>query len=240
MGRRNRPWIRLSGIKHREDPPARTTSGARGTPVFENGFRLYDTTFKQDTAAVEATGSRFSADGKSTMKSEKKMGNDRENEQTVFDVARIRQLIELMNEHELNEIDLRHDDKRIRLRRGALGGSPVIGYAPPMAALPAGGGSPAASAAAASAEPAKPAADDKAVFIKSPMVGTFYSRPKPTAAPYVKVGDQVQADTVVCLVEAMKTFNELPAGVAGKVVAVLVKDEEPIDVNRPLFKVIPN
>jgi acetyl-CoA carboxylase biotin carboxyl carrier protein len=71
------------------------------------------------------------------------------------------------------------------------------------------------------------------------MVGTFYSRPKPTAAPYVKVGDVIQPDTVVCLVEAMKTFNELPAGIAGKVVAVLVKDEEPIDVNRPLFKVVP-
>ncbi len=71
------------------------------------------------------------------------------------------------------------------------------------------------------------------------MVGTFYSKPKPTAAPYVKVGDIVNPETIVCLVEAMKTFNELPAGVSGKIVEMLVKEEEPVDVNKPLFKVIP-
>jgi acetyl-CoA carboxylase biotin carboxyl carrier protein len=178
------------------------------------------------------------------MKPEKKMGNDRESESTVFDVTRIRQLIELMNEHDLNEIDLRHDERRIRLRRGDLQnfvGVPTMMPAP-TGPITAHAVTPAASAPAAAPDPgakSAPAAEENAVFIKSPMVGTFYSRPKPTAAPYVKVGDVIQADTVVCLVEAMKTFNELPAGVSGKVVAVLVKDEEPIDVNRPLFKVVP-
>ena len=71
------------------------------------------------------------------------------------------------------------------------------------------------------------------------MVGTFYSKPKPTAASYVKVGDVVQPETIVCLIEAMKTFNELPAGVAGKVVAMMVKEEESVDVNKPLFKLAP-
>jgi acetyl-CoA carboxylase biotin carboxyl carrier protein len=109
------------------------------------------------------------------------------------------------------------------------------------AAAPVAHAAPAAAATTAPDPGAKsaPAAEEPGVFIKSPMVGTFYSRPKPTAAPYVKIGDIIQPDTVVCLVEAMKTFNELPAGIAGKVVAVLVKDEEPIDVNRPLFKVVP-
>ncbi|MFN6109294.1 MAG: acetyl-CoA carboxylase biotin carboxyl carrier protein [Planctomycetota bacterium] len=178
------------------------------------------------------------------MKPEKKMGNERENETAVFDVNRIRQLIELMNEHELNEIDLRHDERRIRLRRGELQnfvGDPTMMPAQAAHSAPA---QPAAAVAAPAAAPdpgakSAPAAEEAGVFIKSPMVGTFYSRPKPTAAPYVKVGDVIQPDTVVCLVEAMKTFNELPAGIAGKVVAVLVKDEEPIDVNRPLFKVVP-
>jgi acetyl-CoA carboxylase biotin carboxyl carrier protein len=177
------------------------------------------------------------------MKPEKKMGNERENEAAVFDVTRIRQLIELMNEHELNEIDLRHDERRIRLRRGELQnfvGVPTMLPAQ-AAAAPVAHAAPAATATTAPDPGAKsaPAAEEPGVFIKSPMVGTFYSRPKPTAAPYVKIGDIIQPDTVVCLVEAMKTFNELPAGIAGKVVAVLVKDEEPIDVNRPLFKVVP-
>ena len=174
------------------------------------------------------------------MKPEKKMGNDRESESTVFDVTRIRQLIELMNEHDLNEIDLRHDERKIRLRRGDL--QNFVGVPTMMPAQAAPVAAPAASAPAAAPDPgakAAPAVEENAVFIKSPMVGTFYSRPKPTAAPYVKVGDVIQADTVVCLVEAMKTFNELPAGVSGKVVAMLVKDEEAIDVNRPLFKVVP-
>lgn len=171
------------------------------------------------------------------------MGNERENESTVFDVARIRQLIELMNEHDLNEIDLRNDARRIRLRRGDLQnfvGMPAMMPAHAMPA-PAAAAPPTAVPGVATDPGAKqaPAVEENAILIKSPMVGTFYSRPKPTAAPYVKVGDVIQPETVVCLVEAMKTFNELPAGVSGKVVAVLVKDEEPIDVNRPLFKVVP-
>ncbi|HMP80341.1 MAG TPA: acetyl-CoA carboxylase biotin carboxyl carrier protein [Pirellulaceae bacterium] len=166
------------------------------------------------------------------------MAKEQDGESLVFDVNRIRQLIELMNEHELNEIDLRHSDRRIRMRRGAEitqvvsapTASQTVAPSPTSAAVP---------GPAKATESATPSADDNAVVIKSPMVGTFYSRPKPDAAPYVKVGDVVQADSTVCLIEAMKTFNELPAGVSGKIVAVLVKDDEPVDVNKPLFKVVP-
>ena len=69
------------------------------------------------------------------------------------------------------------------------------------------------------------------------MVGTFYDKPKPEADVYVRVGDTVTPDTVVCLIEAMKMFNEIPAGVSGKVVEVLVNNEDAVDVNKPLFKV---
>lgn len=160
-----------------------------------------------------------------------------ENQPEVFDVDRIRELIELMKEHELSEIDLKQVDRRIRLRRGpeqpTVVGYPAMGAAPVAAA-------PAPVANSAGSEPAAAQEDDSnATYITSPMVGSFYSRPKPGAEVFVKVGDIVEPETVVCIVEAMKTFNELPAGVSGKIAAVLVKDEDPVDVNKPLFKIVP-
>ena len=155
---------------------------------------------------------------------------------SVFDVGKVRELIEMMKEHELNEVDLRQDDKRIRLRRG--GDAPtVVGYAPPMAAAPA---APAAAAAPAGGEAAADADDGNFEYITSPTVGTFYNKPKPDAPDFVKVGDTIQPDTIVCLVEAMKMFNEIPAGVSGKIVACLVNNEDSVDVDKPLFKVQPN
>jgi acetyl-CoA carboxylase biotin carboxyl carrier protein len=97
---------------------------------------------------------------------------------------------------------------------------------------------PAAAPPAAAATPA-PAAEDEAhiAYIKSPMIGTFYSKPNPNAESFVKVGDQVSADKVVCIIEAMKVFNEIPAEISGRVLAILVDDEEPVDFGRPLLKI---
>ena len=75
------------------------------------------------------------------------------------------------------------------------------------------------------------------VVIKSPMVGTFYGKPNPEAESFVKVGDLVSPDTTVCIVEAMKVFNEIPADLSGRIVAVLVENEEPVEFGKPLFKV---
>ena len=150
---------------------------------------------------------------------------------SVFDVEKIRELIELMQDHELNEVDLKQADQRIRLRRGPEG--QPISYAAPAAAVPvAAAAAPAASAAAPAA-----AANDDTITIDSPTIGTFYSRPKPDAADYVKVGDTITEDTIVCIVEAMKMFNEIPAGVSGKIVEILVNNEDPVDNNKPLFRV---
>ncbi|MGQ9606206.1 MAG: acetyl-CoA carboxylase biotin carboxyl carrier protein, partial [Thermogutta sp.] len=77
------------------------------------------------------------------------------------------------------------------------------------------------------------------LLIRSPMVGTFYAAPDPDSPPYVKVGDHVGPETVVGIVEAMKVFNELPAEVSGKIVAVLVENGEPVEYGQPLFKVDP-
>ncbi len=150
---------------------------------------------------------------------------------SVFNVVKIRELIELMQEHELNEIDLKQSDQRIRLRRGGAE-APVVYSAPPTAASPA----PSAAASVVAA----PAVTDNTNLILSPTIGTFYSRPKPDAPDFVKVGDMVTPDTIVCLVEAMKMFNEIPAGVSGKIVECLVKNEEPVDNNKPLFKILPS
>jgi len=81
--------------------------------------------------------------------------------------------------------------------------------------------------------------DDHLTVITSPMVGTYYSRANPNMEPYVKVGDVVEPETTICVIEAMKVFNEIPAETRGKIVAILVEDEEPIDFGRPLFKLDP-
>jgi acetyl-CoA carboxylase biotin carboxyl carrier protein len=149
----------------------------------------------------------------------------------IFDLDRIRRLVELMKEHDLGEVDLQQDEQRIRLTRT----SQHVQMAMPMAAAHAP--APAAPSAAAG-QPAPPAADgEHIVVIKSPMVGTFYTKPNPNSKPFVEVGSVVQAETPICMIEAMKVFNEIPAEVRGKIVAVLVQNEEAVDFGKPLFKV---
>lgn len=155
----------------------------------------------------------------------------KEKQDSVFEVSKIRELIELMQEHELNEVDLKQADQRIRLRRG---GDQTIAYAPAHPA-PVHSTAPAAPVVPAEVEPAN---DPNVVYIESPTIGTYYSRPKPEAADFVKVGDVVSPDTVVCIVEAMKMFNEITAGVSGKIIECLVNNEDPVDNNKPLFKVM--
>ncbi|MCC9604823.1 acetyl-CoA carboxylase biotin carboxyl carrier protein [Blastopirellula sp. JC732] len=148
----------------------------------------------------------------------------------VFDLDRLRQLIELMKEHELSEIDLREGEKQIQMKRGS-----AVAYAPapmPVAAAPA----PVASSAAA---PSAAAEDSHLVTINSPMVGTFYAKPKPDSENFAKVGDHIGEESVVCIIEAMKVFNEIKAEMTGKIVAVLAKNEDPVEYGQPLFKVDP-
>jgi acetyl-CoA carboxylase biotin carboxyl carrier protein len=143
----------------------------------------------------------------------------------IFDVRRIRRLVELMNEYDLRELDLKQAEMRIRIRRGQ-DDLPIVQTRP---AAP-------TSAPASSAHAAE-VADKNVAIIKSPMVGTFYAASEPGKPPFVKAGDRVLPDTTVCLIEAMKVFNPIPAEVTGTVVAVLVKNEQPVEFNQPLFKV---
>ena len=144
----------------------------------------------------------------------------------VFDIERIRELIELMEQHDLREIELRQGEEQIKLNRGFQ--SPAVA---PLQTAP---------APVQQAPPqAAPAEEDDGNFhyIECPMVGTFYSKPNPESPSFVKVGDHVNAETTICIVEAMKVFNEIAAECTGTVAAILVGNEEPVDVGKKLFKI---
>ena len=149
----------------------------------------------------------------------------------VFDLKRLKDLINLMNEYDLREVDLRQDKQQIRLSRGTEMVAPV-GVPPAPAVAP----PPAPTSDAAGAPPTEDSSGN-VVTIYSPMVGTFYSKPNPDAEPFVKVGDHVGPETVVCIIEAMKVFNEIPAEMTGRVVAVLVDNEESVEFGKALFKI---
>jgi len=154
-----------------------------------------------------------------------------EPEDSVFEVQRIRRLVELMKEHDLSEIDLRESRHRIRICRGPR--EAPRAYAPPPPPPPAqAGGAPATAKA--------PAADSpNTVTIKSPMVGTYYSKPNPKAESFVKVGSKVDVNTPICIIEAMKVFNEIPAECAGTIVSIHVQNQQPVEYGQVLFKVDP-
>ncbi|MEL6895009.1 MAG: acetyl-CoA carboxylase biotin carboxyl carrier protein [Planctomycetota bacterium] len=152
---------------------------------------------------------------------------DANNSRSTFDVDRIRELIQLMEDHGLTEIDLAEGDERIGLKRG--GAAPVAPIPMMPAQMPAAAG-PAASVPAAADDP-------NIVTIEAPVVGTFYAKPKPDSPDFVTVGQAITPDTIVCIVEAMKVFNEIPAEVKGKIVEILVADQTPVQFGTPLFKV---
>lgn len=159
------------------------------------------------------------------------MANSNAGSGDVFDLKKLRQLVVLMNEHDLGEVDLRQGEVRIRLRKQF--GTPVevehSGFAP----------APVAGRGAAPQAAPPPPSDDHLVVIKSPMVGTFYVAPSPEAAAFVKVGDHVGRDSTVCIIEAMKVLNPIPAEIAGQIVAVLVENGAPVEFGQALFKVDP-
>lgn len=154
------------------------------------------------------------------------------------DVRTIRQLVRLMQRYDLTAIDLGEGTHKIRLRRrGAEGPAapapPLATSAPPAAAI-----LPSPAPAALSLPPAA-AAGSTGVFIESPMVGTFYSASSPDSPPFVAVGAVVRPDTIVCVIEAMKVFTDIPAGLAGTITEALVKNGQPVEFGQPLFRIEP-
>ena len=143
-----------------------------------------------------------------------------------MDLDKIKKVIDLINENDLSEFSYEeHNKYKICLKKG--GDVPAM-----IAAAPAAGAVPAAPAAGAA-----PAVASNEKIVESPLVGTFYAKPSPEAPEFANVGDEVNEDTVICIVEAMKVMNEITAGVSGTVSEILVSNADPVEYGQPLFKI---
>ena len=158
----------------------------------------------------------------------------------MIDIRKLKELVRLMVENDLTELDLRDEQETVTVKRPGLHIAPQVMapqmMAPAMHAAP----SSAAAAPAAGAPAAAAPAAEKLPSIDSPMVGTFYATPGPDKAPFVSVGSKVGPDTTVCLIEAMKIFNEIKAETSGTVEEVLVKSGQPVEFGQPLYRIRPN
>jgi len=151
-----------------------------------------------------------------------------------MDIRKVKKLIELLEESNIDEIEIKEGEESVRIsRNGAQSAAPqyLPQYAPPPPPPPAA----AVAAPAAAIEPA-PAAHEGQV-VRSPMVGTFYRSPSPTSPVFVEVGQTVKVGDVICIVEAMKMMNQIEADKAGTVEAILVENGEPVEFDQPLFSI---
>ncbi len=166
------------------------------------------------------------------------MADEEQSSNESFNLDKLKELIELMEKHDLTDVHLRHGGEQWRLRRGpqVVAAAPA---APAAYAAPAAVPAPAAPAAAPeAAAPAAPASN--LLEIKSPIVGTFYSSPTPDDPAFVSVGSKVAADSVVCIVEAMKVMNQITADVSGTIEEILVGNGDPVESGQVLLRVKPN
>jgi acetyl-CoA carboxylase biotin carboxyl carrier protein len=160
-------------------------------------------------------------------------------------IEEIKELLTIFNESGIAELELQRGENRIRLRRAPKTQEFIVPTAMPMvaaqSAAPAAAPEPAPHAAHAAPPiaPQAPEDDSGDVFVKSPIVGTYYDAPAPGAPPFVKVGDRVEPGQVLCIIEAMKLMNEVPAEIAGVIAAKLVENGRPIEYGEALFAVRP-
>ena len=159
----------------------------------------------------------------------------------MIDIRKLKELVRLMVENDLTELDLRDQEETVTVKRGPQGVPMMMAPSMGMPMVSAAGGASAARAGdgEGDAEPAASATSEGLQAIESPMVGTFYASPNPDSPVFVKVGDSVGPDSVVCLVEAMKVFNEIKAEVSGTIERVLVKNGEAVEFGQKLFLVRP-
>ena len=157
----------------------------------------------------------------------------------MLDIDKIKQLIVMMVDNDISEMSLRDGEEEINLRRpgGAAGVSLVEAGSVSSSGLPAA--NPTAVPVAEERPARQPDEEEELAKINSPMVGTFYTTPDPDSPPFVEIGSQVQPETVVCILEAMKEFNEIKSEVAGIIERILVKNEDSVEYGQPLFLVRP-
>jgi len=151
------------------------------------------------------------------------------------DLKDLKAIIDLMKKNSITELELERQEFKIRLKRAGGGGLPA-GEDMILPAYPAANMGTAVAMASA---PLPAPAQSSDMEIKSPMIGTFYRAPSPEAAVYVEVGAEVNPDTVVCIIEAMKVMNEIKAEVKGVITQILVENAKPVEFGQPLFKIRP-
>lgn len=150
-----------------------------------------------------------------------------------MDIRKIKKLIELLEESDIGELEIKEGEESVRISRGGSAAQPAAPvYSAPAPVAPA---APAPSAAVSEME-SKPEIRGHAV--KSPMVGTYYSAPSPGAEPFVRVGQQVKVGDVICIVEAMKMMNQIEADKAGTIGAILLEDGQPVEFDQPLVTIV--
>ncbi len=157
-----------------------------------------------------------------------------------MDIRKVRALIELVQESGVAELEIKEGEEAVRISRYPQGGVSVSGQMPQlpmMHMMPSQGPAPAEppKSDAPPAAPAKPSGH----IVRSPMVGTFYRAPSPDAKPFVDIGQRIQADQTVCIIEAMKMLNQIEAEFAGVVAEVLVENGQPVEYDQPLFVITP-
>ena len=152
-----------------------------------------------------------------------------------MDLKDIKAIIDLMKKNSIHEFELEKQDFKIRLKRGGMVTPTPVAYEESGVVAV----QPATIPALLGAAPAVAPAGSSDQEIKSPMIGTLYRSPSPESAPYAEVGTEVNPDTVVCIIEAMKVMNEIKAEVRGVISQVLVENAKPVEFGQPLFKVRP-
>lgn len=165
---------------------------------------------------------------------------------TVMDLREIQALIKFVSQNSVDEVEINRKDFKLLIKKNPAQVTTAVVSAPAMVAAPVAASVPAAAPAPAPAAPAQGApqaaqapAVSNYIEIKSPMVGTFYRASNPETPNFVNVGDEVAPGKVVCIIEAMKLFNEIESEVKGKIVKILVDNATPVEYDQPLFLVEP-
>jgi acetyl-CoA carboxylase biotin carboxyl carrier protein len=147
-----------------------------------------------------------------------------------MDIRKIKKLIELLEESDIGEIEIKEGEESVRISRGNNHLAPQMYAAPAPAAAP--------LAAAVEAPTEKDSQSLSGHLIKSPMVGSYYSSPSPGSPAFIKVGQHVKAGDVVCIIEAMKMMNQIEADKSGVIEAILVEDGQPVEFDQPLVTIV--
>jgi acetyl-CoA carboxylase biotin carboxyl carrier protein len=157
-----------------------------------------------------------------------------------MDLKQIHELIKIVNKSNIGEISIEDKDGKVTIKQKEEAAVTYTSAPSQAVYAPAPAAAPAAAAAASAPAPAAAPKADNLITIKSPMIGTFYRRPSPDKPLLADVGSEVAAGKVVCIIEAMKLFNEIESEISGTIVKVLVEDASPVEFDQPLFLVEPN